>query len=67
MKLFLITLTLAMPSCISTVPLTLSGSYILPGGKGVVAISIPLYRKPTLPQPQQTEEPEAELFPVNQK
>lgn len=61
MKLALITLTLAMPSCISTVPLTLSGSYILPGGKGVVAISIPL--RPALPQPQQTTEPEAELFP----
>jgi hypothetical protein len=65
MKLALVTLTLAMPSCISTVPLTLSGSYILPGGKGVVAISIPL--RPALPQPQQTKEPEAELFPVNQK
>lgn len=65
MKLFLVTLTLAMPSCISTVPLTLSGQYILPGGKGVVAISIPL--RPALPQPQQTTEPEAELFPVNHK
>lgn len=60
MKLALVTLMLAMPSCISTVPLTLSGSYILPGGKGVVAISIPL--RP-LPQPQQVTEPEAELFP----
>ena len=65
MKISLITLTLAMPSCVSTVPLTLSGQYILPGGKGVVAISIPL--RPALPQPQQAEEPEAELFPVNQK
>ena len=65
MRIALVTLTLAMPSCISTVPLTLSGSYILPGGKGVVAISIPL--RPALPQPQQTDEPEAELFPVNQK
>lgn len=61
MKLALITITLAMPSCISTVPLTLSGQYILPGGKGVVAISIPL--RPALPQPQQVTEPEAELFP----
>ena len=61
MKLALVTLTLAMPSCISTVPLTLSGSYILPGGKGVVSISIPL--RPALPQPQQATEPEAELFP----
>ena len=61
MKLFLVTITLAMPSCISTVPLTLSGQYILPGGKGVVAISIPL--RPALPQPQQVTEPQAELFP----
>ena len=61
MKLTLVTLALAMPSCISTVPLTLSGSYILPGGKGVVAISIPF--RPALPQPQQTQEPQAELFP----
>ena len=65
MKLALITVTLAMPSCISTVPLTLSGQYILPGGKGVVAISIPL--RPALPQPQQVTEPEAELFPEVQK
>lgn len=65
MKIALVTITLAMPSCISTVPLTLSGQYILPGGKGVVAISIPL--RPSLPQPQQTTEPEAELFPEAQK
>lgn len=58
MKLALVTITLAMPSCISTVPLTLSGSYILPGGKGVVSINIPLR-----PLPQQVTEPEAELFP----
>ena len=61
MKLALVTINLAMPSCISTVPMTLSGSYILPGGKGVVAISIPL--RPALPQPQQVTEPRAELFP----
>ena len=61
MKLALVTITLAMPSCISTVPLTLSGSYTIPGGKGVVAISIPL--RPALPQPQQVTEPKAELFP----
>jgi hypothetical protein len=65
MKLALATITLAMASCISTVPLTLSGSYILPGGKGVVAISIPL--RPALPQPQQVTEPQAELFPEVQK
>jgi len=58
MKLALVTITLAMPSCISTVPLTLSGSYTIPGGKGVVAISIPLR-----PAPQQPHEPKAELFP----
>lgn len=65
MKIALAIVAMCIPSCISTVPLTLSGQYILPGGKGVVAISIPL--RPALPQPQQTEEPEAELFPVNQK
>lgn len=65
MKIALVTLTLAMPSCISTVPLTLSGQYILPGGKGVVAISIPL--RPALPQPQQEAEPESELFPEASK
>jgi hypothetical protein len=46
-------------------PIVLSGRYTLPGGKGVIAISIPL--RPALPQPQQSQEPKAELFPVNQK
>lgn len=65
MKLLLATISCFIPGCISTLPVTLSGSYILPGGKGVIAISIPL--KPALPQPAQTTEPEADLFPIQQK
>jgi hypothetical protein len=54
-----------LSSCMSLHPIVLSGRYTLPGGKGVIAISIPL--RPALPQPQQSQEPKAELFPVNQK
>lgn len=67
MKLALAIVAVCIPGCISTIPVTVTGSYMLPGGKGVVTVNIPLYRKPALPQPQQTDEPEAELFPVNQK
>ena len=51
------------------------GIYHLPGGKGTVRVEVPLYRiplaRPKLPDqpkvPTYEAEPEADLFPIEQK
>ena len=67
MKLALAIIALCIPGCITVPPITVTGSYMLPGGKGVVSFNVPLYQRIPLPQPQQEQEPEAELFPEVQK
>jgi hypothetical protein len=46
MRLALAALSLGLTGCVSTVPIVLSGTYTLPGGKGIVQIQIPFSRQP---------------------
>jgi hypothetical protein len=46
MRFALAALSLGLTGCVSTVPIVLSGSYTLPGGKGIVQIAIPINRHP---------------------
>ena len=63
-----------IPSCVSPGG-SLEGIYHLPGGKGTVRVEVPLYRiplaRPKLPDqpkvPTYEAEPEADLFPIEQK
>jgi len=61
MKRFLLASTLlALSSCTTLPPVVLSGSYTLPGGKGVISFQVPLPDGPVGAQ-------DASLFPTNQK
>lgn len=60
---FLASAILALSSCTSFPPVVLSGSYTLPGGKGVVSFHIPF--EPALPSTPGSDE--ASLFPTPQK
>lgn len=61
MKRFLLaSAILALSSCTALPPVVLSGSYALPGGKGVISFQLPL---PSGPVGEQ----DASLFPTNQK
>ena len=64
MRFALVALSLGLTSCVSTVPIVLSGTYQLPGGKGIVQLSIPLSRAPLPIEPGPAE---STLFPTNQK
>jgi hypothetical protein len=64
MHFALVAISFGLTSCVSTVPIVLSGSYVLPGGKGIVQISIPLSRAPLPIEPAPAE---ATLFPTSQK
>jgi hypothetical protein len=64
MRFALAALSLGLTSCVSTVPIVLSGSYTLPGGKGIVQLSIPLSRAPLPIEPGLAE---STLFPTSQK
>ena len=64
MRFALAATILGLTGCVSTVPIVLSGTYELPGGKGIVQISIPLSRAPLPTEPGPVE---ATLFPVSQK
>lgn len=67
--------TISMSSCAMQNLGSLEGTYRLPSGKGVVTINIPLSRvpivRPKLPEPPvippYIEEPDATLFPIEQK
>ena len=67
--------TISMSSCAMQNLGSLEGTYRLPSGKGVVTINIPLSRvplvRPKLPVapliPPYTPEPDASLFPIEQK
>jgi len=67
--------TISMSSCAMQNLGSLEGTYRLPSGKGVVTINIPLSRvpllRPKLPEPPvippYTPEPDATLFPIEQK
>lgn len=64
MKRFLLASTLlALSSCTTLPPVVLSGSYTLPGGKGVVSFHIPF--EPALPSTPGSDD--ASLFPTPQK
>ena len=71
---FLLT-ALCLSSCTMQNLGSLEGTYRLPSGKGVVTINIPLSRvpllRPKLPEPPvippYVEEPDAALFPLEQK
>lgn len=66
---------ISMSSCAMQNLGSLEGTYRLPSGKGVVTINIPLSRvpivRPKLPEPPAippyVEEPDATLFPLEQK
>ena len=64
MRVVLAAISIGLTSCVSTVPIVLSGSYTLPGGKGIVQLSIPLSRAPL---PTEQGPAESTLFPTNQK
>jgi hypothetical protein len=64
MRVVLAAIAFGLTSCVSTVPIVLSGTYTLPGGKGIVQLSIPLSRAPLPIEPGPAE---ATLFPTNQK
>jgi hypothetical protein len=64
MRFALAATILGLTGCVSTVPIVLSGTYTLPGGKGIVQIQIPLSRAPLPTEPAPAE---ATLFPTNQK
>jgi hypothetical protein len=63
-----------IPSCVSPGG-SFEGIYTPPGGKGTIRVEVPLYRiplaRPKLPDPpkipEYEPEPEADLFPVEQK
>ncbi len=64
MRVVLAAISIGLTSCVSTVPIVLSGTYELPGGKGIVQIQIPLSRAPLPTEPGPAE---STLFPTSQK